>query len=401
MMEIDDDDDGLATVSQDDLQKQKEMLFILEPRKFNLDVLTQFFCQHFKVDSPEKIDPHKGRIHAHSLMKEVVLGFEVVADFNGSSANDVITVPFTSKMLNSDQPVEKVSINGTALAGDLQHACVYHIICRHVAIRHLSGAAAVRLNFYHKGVNKVQKAQKIDELVESAKGIKGAFMAIYPHTADENGRSIESVPLHQSPCCNEWFNRTMALVNERNMLNDIIEIPYEVCLAAGLPVVLNNLPQSDFMNKFMQQVAENATADGKEAIRTFYAIPGNHVLSWPLQSNDFAARCEFRARRFDVNGKTLFHLVSKPDFDRMVYSFKRTMLDKVDMRPLSSMAMEFVPMSINKPLKGSIKLRCWAQYMVPPLKKDGSCISQQTIDNLAVTLAPGVLSPDAWIPETE
>jgi hypothetical protein len=128
-------------------------------------------------------------------------------------------------------------------------------------------------------------------------------------------------------------------------------------------------------------------------------IAFNHVLSWPLRSQAYAEYCGFRVWHFQVNDKLLFYLIPQPDYERLLFSFKRSQLDKVDMRPLADMAMEFVPMMSGPPARtsGTIKLRSYIHYMVPPLKADGTCISQQTIDNLAVTLAPSVPSPENWL----
>ena len=147
----------------------------------------------------------------------------------------------------------------------------------------------------------------------------------------------------------------------------------------------------------MQKIAESAAEQGKEPIKCFFAIPFNHVLSWPLRSQAFAEKCGIRTWHFMVKEKLMFYLVPHPDYERLLASFKKTFLNVVDMRPLDSMAMEFVPMSSTVPTLGQIKLRSYVHYMVPPLAPSGKPMKQETIDNLAVTLAPGVPSPENWI----
>lgn len=392
-------------VTEEELAKQRDILHFLQPRVFTTEPIARFLCNVFRVALPTQIDPYQGRIHAHALMKPVMLGVESVASLAGGGGGNNIIVPFTSHMLDSPQPREKFIFNGQPLEGDLQHACVYQIVCRHVAARQLTGPVAVRLNFYHKGVNKVQKAEKHDEIIEAAGGVKGAFLAVTPSNTTEEGRDLECVPLAENACCNAWLTKTMALVNERNVENNVVHIPYQVCLDAGLPVpstAADAAVEGTFAKQFMQKVHESATEQGKEPIRSFYAIPYNHVLSWPLRSEAYAEHCGFRVWHFQVNDRLLFYLLPQPDYERLLFSFKRSMLDKVDMRPLADMAMEFVPMtlSLSGPqarTTGSIKLRSYIHYMVPPLKADGTCISQQTIDNLAVTLAPNVPSPENWL----
>lgn len=392
-------------VTEEELSKQRDILHLLQPRVFTTEPIARFLCNWFRVALPAQIDPYLGRIHAHTLMKPVMLGVESVAALRGAEGGGreggIITVPFMSRMLDNPQPREKFIFNGQPLEGDLQHACVYQIVCRHVAARQLTGPVAVRLNFYHKGVNKVQKAEKQDEFIEAGGGIKGAFFAVTPSNTNEDGRDLECVPLAENSCCNAWRTKTMALVNERNVENNVVHIPYEVCLQAGLPVppAIPNGTASDFAIKFMQKIHDSAKEQGKEPIRSFYAIPFNHVLSWPLRSQAYAEHCGFRVWHFQVNDKLLFYLIPQPDYERLLFSFKRSQLDKVDMRPLADMAMEFVPMMSGPEARtsGTIKLRSYIHYMVPPLKADGTCISQQTIDNLAVTLAPSVPSPENWL----
>ena len=103
------------------------------------------------------------------------------------------------------------------------------------------------------------------------------------------------------------------------------------------------------------------------------------------------------SNRPDVNN-ILYYLIPEPDYKRLLFSFKNAMLGKIDMRPLQSMAMEFVPLVQGEQVTGSIKLKSFVHYMTIPLSSAGVPISQATIDNLAVTLAPNVPSPENWIP---
>jgi hypothetical protein len=404
MMDTETEEEEERPITDEELAKQRDILHLLQPRVFTTEPIARFLCNWFRVALPAQIDPYLGRIHAHALMKPVMLGVESVAALRfagGDSRGERPTiVPFTSCMLDSPQPREKFIFNGQPLEGDLQHACVYQIVCRHVAARQLTGPVAVRLNFYHKGVNKVQKAEKHDEIIQAAGGIKGAFLAVTPSNTNEEGRDLECIPLAENACCNAWLTKTMALVNERNVENNVVHIPYQVCLDAGLPVpAADAAAEGTFAKQFMQKIHDSAMEQGKEPIRSFYAIPFNHVLSWPLRSEAYAEHCGFRVWHFQVNDRLLFYLLPQPDYERLLFSFKRSMLDKVDMRPLADMAMEFVPMMSGPEARtsGTIKLRSYIHYMVPPLKADGTCISQQTIDNLAVTLAPNVPSPENWL----
>ena len=421
----------------EELQKQRHIQEQL--RKLSTcstEPIARFLCDRFRVSDPAQIDPYNGRVHAHSIVRPVMLTIESMA-----TNSFPVTVPFVSKMLDSPQPripLPSPADKKTLLLADLDRVCVYNIICRHVAQKELSGPVAVRLNFYHRGVNQVEKAEELDQVYEAAGGVKGAFLGVTPKNTTLEGHDPECVPMAENSYCNAFFVKTMALVNERNVTNDVIQIPFDVCKASGLPVSLAPpLPPREMFSaasggggggagglfsstptaagggggggddalirKYQEQVHAAAQEQGKELIQSFAAIPYNHVLSWALRSEEFAAQkginiWYFRvSNRPDVNN-ILYYLIPEPDYKRLLFSFKNAMLGKIDMRPLQSMAMEFVPLVQGEQVTGSIKLKSFVHYMTIPLSSAGVPISQATIDNLAVTLAPNVPSPENWIP---
>jgi hypothetical protein len=161
--------------------------------------------------------------------------------------------------------------------------------------------------------------------------------------------------------------------------------------------------------KFKQNWEANADPNGR--MNTFFAIPINHLLAWCLHSEDYALQHGYRAEQFRFipppNNEgipqepiVLYYLIGDVMFHKLVAEFKRVWMNNVDMRPLTSMAFEFLPQldrtrypQIPKDVKtvqGVMSLRSYVTYLVPPK------LNRDTIDALAPTLVPGFPSCHQW-----
>jgi len=74
------------------------------------------------------------------------------------------------------------------------------------------------------------------------------------------------------------------------------------------------------------------------------------VLAWGFQSEDYLQSRGYHVEQFrfmppgqDKEPIVLYFLVADVYFKKMVEEFKLMWMNKVDMRPLSSMAFEFIP----------------------------------------------------------
>ncbi len=444
------------------LQRQKELQAKLERHKFEFEPIAEFLCRAHRVRDVWQIEPFKGRINAWEVMRSVTVGLEVgsvvhhpneqphafqfMLDPEDSGESQKVTCHFDRNLAWCrflDSPIPKDPFRNPRtdqpMPVDLDKVCVYNFVTRHV-LSNLDINVAGRLNFYHKGVDELQELEKKDELIAQAGGIKGAFISI-PRTGRE-GQDVEVVPIakHGFMCTNEHFTATMALINQRNLKHGVIEIPAWVCQAAKLRVwsgppepgeaflssALENLTMKDGHVKTV--LSEQQTAEARKfftlkfkenfvksigdrpLITHYYAIPINHVLAWPLHSEEYAQEHGYECEQFRFMPPpnsglpnepiVLYYLVGNPYFERMVTEFERVWMNKVDMRPLNSMAYEFVPQLGRSKyphispdttgVQGFLAVRSYMTYMVPPK------MMQETVDNLAPTLALGFPSCYEW-----
>jgi len=97
-------------------------------------------------------------------------------------------------------------------------------------------------------MDELQQIEEQDKLFEAAGAIKGSYLSVA--STPQNGMDIEVAPMPKLgfACANEFFTATMALINEKNLFNGIIEIPNDVCVAAKLPVYKGAPePSEDFL----------------------------------------------------------------------------------------------------------------------------------------------------------
>lgn len=443
--------------SADEILRQKELKAKLERPRFEFLPIALFLCKHHNVKDISEVVPFGSRVNAWECLKQVTLGIEVgsviksanetphVFQFDlDAKEEQIIKCYFDSSLpwcrfLGSPQPAEpfRNPVTGVAMPADLDRVCAYNIVCRNIWSSVPINIAG-RLNFYHKGIDELQQSEQQDSLFAAAGGVKGAFISIA--STKKDGEDIEVVPMPALgfSCVNDFFTSTMALINKRNILNGIIEIPHHVCLEANLPVyrgapdpgeaflvgaleamtlnkdghttkVLSEEETMQARSTLTQQFKEKWTESTAAAqkIHSFVAIPINHILAWPLHSEDYAAQHGLRSEQFrflppgpGAEPIVLYFLVADVFFRAMLEEFERTWLGLVDMRPLASMAFEFVPMldrqryqnipaDVNT-VQGVMALRSYVTYMAPPK------LSQVTIDQLAPTLALNFPPSESW-----
>jgi hypothetical protein len=255
---------------------------------------------------------------------------------------------------------------------DLNRVCIYNIVCRHVKTTAGSARIFVRLNYYHKGINELQKAEAHDNIIAAAGGIKGAFLAIGPGAED---KELDVVPLSSLAFgpTNEAFTETMALINEDNLLNGVHHVPRDVCLAAGLPVyrgapeisdetlaaMLSGMsidPQDAPAVKQKLRVKWEDQIDASQKIDSFYAVPERHVLAWG------AIHGMVHAEKMPG-----YFLIADVYFKRVVEQFRVTWMNKVDTRPLGDVAFEFLtPQAGSAGAPTTLSLRSYLTYVAPP-----------------------------------
>ena len=440
------------------LKRQRELQERLKRHEFLFLPIAEFLCRYHQVRDVWQIDPFPGRTHAWQVMRSVTLGIEVgsVSDSphafrfelepEDSAEQQVYSCKFDKNLpwcrfLDSPIPKDpfKNPVTDQPIPVDLDKVCVYNFVTRHVLSNmdiHVEG----RLNFYHKGVNEIMELEANDNLIANGGGIKGSFISIAATGREGEDVEVAPIPRHGFMCTNEHFTATMAMINDKNLMHGIVEIPPAVCQAAKLRIwtgppeppeaflasaleqmtmkeghvnkVLSEQEQSSARSYFANKFKENymQSLGDRKTITHYYAIPIAHVLAWPFHSEEYANEhgYEYEQFRFIPPPESglpqepviSYFLVGNVYFDAMLAEFKRAWMNKVDMRPLSSMAYEFLPRLGRSryptikheatAVQGFVAARSYMTYMVPPK------MMQATIDNLAPTLAPGFPSSYDW-----
>lgn len=438
-----------------ELARQKDLQKVLAGRpEVNYEVLSRFFCGFFKVSDPKFIRPFGNLIDAWKLMVPVTLGVEVgsvIKEAGQKACAFVIDLPapgekpdceahkFTFPLdhkspyclfMDNPQPPDvemfKHPKSKQPMPLDLNRVSCYSIITRHMW-SNTSVPLAVRFNFYHKGVNELQQQEFQDTLFAEGGGIKGAFMEIT--RTPKEGLNIEKVPLAKMGfgVCNDFFTQSMALIDKSNLENGIIDVPYDVCVAANLPVYRGAPETSEsYIIRQLEAMGLNDTQDSRKQVKDkfletwdkaavpamriskFKAIPIDHILAWPLASEDYATQRGFRCEqyRFTPAGTTepivLYFLISDIHYARLLADFEKGWMNKVDVRPLSSISVDFVPILERERYKDSIPesetkagcvaaCRSYIQYMAPP-----AGITPEIIRWLAPTRVPNFPYAHEW-----
>jgi hypothetical protein len=457
--------EGCSSSSTDLTQEEAERLVQAhaEKERYEFKVVARHLCEHHRVSDPHKIAPFGDRPEAWQVMREVTLGVEVGSvikkgldgegttptpplfqfDVSDPSANpeaQCVQCPLDNKewcqFLGSPLPLEpfKHPRTGTPMASDLDRVYVHSIVTRHVWSS-VPISVAGRLNYYHTGVNETQQSEEQDRVFEAAGGIRGACISI--DATPQEGKDVDCSPMPKLAFgySNQYFTATMAHITDANLMTGIVEIPHAVCVEARLPVFRGvPEPSEDILSRalkgmsleeaqqkrtlvvdqFKAQWEERAPPESR--VQCFYAIPVNHVLAWALRSEDYVMRHNLRVERFQFypppgneaglphdQRVLLYFLLNDVTFRDIVINFRAVMMHPraVDVRPLSSIAFEFLPMLSKPPVtplppgtkrvQGVLSMRSFLSYYVAPR------LSEAQVASLAPTLHPLFPACDAFI----
>ena len=445
--------------SEETLLRQKQILKTLEKSKFNPTPVAEYICRATNCRNLTQLANRPNGAFGYcpdawSLMRKRTVGietgsvrtaegakeFEFTMDCKNREQETVscfLTPSETCRFLDApsipDTEAWTNPVTGVPRAGDLDRVCVTSCTARH-QWSSLPINIDTRLNFYHTGVNRLQQLEQQDAMWQAGGGTKGAYMTIAATSVD--GEAIDRTPLaslHFGPT-NDAFTRTMALIDESNIENGIIEIPFEVCKAAGLPVHTGTPKPSQLTIESLLERMELNDADplariegerrivdtfernweertkDLEHIKSFFAIPIMHVLAWVFHSEDYSSQHKIRAEMLRFKRGTdepvlLYYLVADVYYRQMKRDFLDTdigWMGKVDMRPLNSIAIDFVPAAQRERyptipkevqrVRGIVALRSYITYWVPPVN-----LTKAEISTLAPTLAPGLTGSQEWV----
>lgn len=425
--------------------------------------LAEFIVKNYNKGKPfskqvsdiSEVDPFHGATHAWEVMQPSTMLVEVgsvvhsadeppvemrfVLEPEDSGEAQKISCMFQPKSdlcRFLDGPVPKKifcnPVTKQPIEPDFSSVCVYKIIVRNKWCN-VPIPVAARLNFRHKANEELEDEAVLDHVIAAAGGVAGEFMTVT--TTPKEGTDIEVSPIRSTDkfgCVNEFFTASLALINDVNLMNGIVQIPREVCEQVGLPVFkgvpepsngwlemqlkqlkLENRDEEyaakerlrqQFKEKFMEDHAD------KKPINTHYLIPINHLLAWPLADDTFAERMGIKREIVQIrppNAKpedppiVLYFIVADVQFDTLVHFLKKNWFNKVDKRPLDSMGVEFVPKLCReyyqdkvpasvKAVQGVISLRMYISALIPPK------LTQSQINSLAPSRALNFPSCFEW-----
>ena len=385
--------------------------------------LQQFFCAHFGVPDVMHIDPFQGRPETWRLMTEHTLHVEIGSvvpnpfvfhfDPAADAEQQAMRCPLepqseVSRMLNDPMPPQKSWFrhpkSGEPMEPDLERACIYHIVTKHVWCS-LRCRAALRVGFTHRGLNELYHLEDQRQLFSDAGAVRDGYMLV--SQTPERGMDVHhEAQARAQNYCNDYFTATMALVTERNLLNCVVTVPGTVGRAARLPgfepvpppheQLLVHLvgmerekdPAADdqtLLNRVRAEWERKAEESRTLRPQHYMAVPINHVLAWGLRDPGYVemhlggARVEsFRYRPPPGNAAgldpnqpiVLYYLVNNITFDAMVEDFKSAWLGRVDERPLRSLYWDVVPVcqptETPEECTGVMCARSHITYQVPP-----------------------------------
>jgi hypothetical protein len=375
------------------LKNIKSMTQKEEKRDYSFDknVIAQYLCQLYGVEQPTDINPYGDAKHGWELQRPVNMtvnwgSHNRQAFFNFQEPSEeqvkgcVIGDETTCRVIRASDNTDDL---------DLDNTCVYSIVVRNVC-NQSPLMLACRLNYYHSSLSVADDTHMFDEMCEMFGGIRGAFMAIPP--TREAGVDVVATPIRMMDhhYTNEHFVKSLANITENNLMNGIVKLPREVCMAARLPVFTDT-----------NEKLEAYIASGYSPIETWYAIPEQHVLAWALLVPLYTlAEKGLVVRHYRIAPAMSFVLIADVSLNSVRRNFMRDWLNKVDKRPIKSIGVEVLPI-LN--LKASEKLaqqhgtvaarfsiQAQIQAFASPL------LTPEQSNSLMPTLSPGFPPAIAW-----
>ncbi len=405
---------------------------VRQQQPYDWNAMNHFLCHHHGVNDPSLIEPFGKLYPAYELMRDVTLRVDAVppqqsvtftVDGSVDAESQCVSCPiqFDPNKALPNNPFCNPH-TGAPMPVNMDRVHIYNIISRHVRSTVPGIHVAVRLNFVHAGWPKAVRDR--DAMNVAAGGIRGEYYTIKPTAEAARGidlRNAVAMPQLDFSSVNAQFIATMALINEHNIMNGVIDIPRDACLAMRLPVFrhdwtppvldeareLRDVPEDRraeatlVMRKQFaarvaaMQAARDQAVQESACIESFKALPADHVLAWGLRSTALTERFGYRALTFEfVPAKDnprglplvqhmLYFLVDNITFARLLADVQRFWVPMLDTRPLRSVAFEFVPKVFSGPAdrariypdmpveakqaSGSVALRSYLHYYVEPV----------------------------------
>lgn len=310
---------------------------------------------------------------------------------------------------------------------DLSHVCFYGMNVRRIWWNAQADTPAppfvVGLNFEHKGNQEHMKVwnETVKRMLPTTQQqqihSECLFYDVTPSgpcgevVPEESRSSPFGLDIPQYGTIKRFFSATFGMVDkDEDLLAGCIKLPPQVCQQLGLPVyaVPPNPPEGyelaagtwneDAYDTWLRKV-HNLPADKPlNKVRFFAAIPVDHALAWPLNSDGYAQQRGLRSEKLWVTNPNndddvvlWYHIVTDRTLFGLRDSLMRDLVPKVDRRPLQDVAFEIILKNPNAPIPQDLRIGMTVtlKYLAPSLDKKKP---------VAIAMHPEFPSASNWAP---
>lgn len=249
------------------------------------------------------------------------------------------------------------------------------VIMRSVTLKYAKNTTKdkVVVRLAHTPIHYKEGQDQLDQIAKTvSKDIPIGFAAI-DAGANEPRQDIAMCEIPEIMPTQKAFIHTMTLINESNIWNGIIHIPPEVCKAAGLD-----------MRPTVKQYTGEKT---KFQFESYYAVPPDHILSWPYHlTHHQRLRYGVHAIDFVILGtdRRMFYLVGDECFNMIFNDCWKNWNPEstVEVRPLNEFNVTFHKVTQKSgPNEGNVELTLNVTYTGFPQN-----IPQDVLNSLAPVL---------------
>lgn len=295
--------------------------------------LVQFILNIFNVDDILKVDPFANfSIATHQPAREITANVEL-------SGNGILLV---DRDFKPRKPFNNLEYN-------MNDVSVRTLYIRYISNPNPQTAQICKI---FEPISGLKEAAEVNKMIAAMGGPPGLAVEI---PANREGR-FNTFLIKENPECiylNDAFIKTFMHIDQTNIMNGIINVPPQICAAAGLPKT--------------GTVSESEPFD----IDYYVLVPKNHVLAWCLNIGE-----HWRMKKgwfaFELTVKTgkdvadiLYFIVANKTFDILKQGcFENWMNNKIDRRPIREVGIKT---NQNIKVDVSISFVCYP-FVTPELK---------------------------------
>ena len=292
--------------------------------------LELFLLDYFQINEITKLDPFAKFSHGVESWKYCKLN---VCD---------ITINASGYLQNKYDEIKSTLKEGVVNGGNrtlyprnvykdkqtnLNNVCVNGIYAYNIDATEMEldckGVVYGCLNYYDKNCPEIKE---YDDISHNLGGIAGAIFQVVPGKKNQ-----KQIVLFQSDHTllhfNDYFRKTTFHLTRENIKNGIIKLPINVVKLCDFPV---NEPVK--------------VTGATYVFQTYYLIPYNHVIAWPLQlqMSELRISLGFYAEPIRICGKIMYYAVGDACYEYMYKQFNENFIDKLHKQKLGDVGINWV-----------------------------------------------------------